>query len=199
MLPFFQSSTDYKDLQEWPTNLDIIQNGQSYHKKYWLREMKGLLSLPEEMNLQHEKKIRAFVHIKKIHLFIFPLSSRGKLPPGRETCHGINYLPVPSPGWHNHNRIHCATSLRETLWTEEQHFVQQGLYKMKTPAVVQTHHSDDSNTLRTTTVSALTWKAISPSHWCSCAAVLYIHFTTESLMKTDIARRIKEVKRFRWI
>lgn len=65
MLPFFQSSTDYKDLQEWPTNLDIIQNGQSYHKKYRLREMNGLLSLLEEMNLQHEKKIRAFVHIKK--------------------------------------------------------------------------------------------------------------------------------------
>lgn len=62
---------------------------------------------------------------------------------------------------------------------------------------MQTHHSDDSNILRTATMSALTWKAISPSHWYSCVAVLYIHFTTESLMKTDIARRIKEVKRFR--
>lgn len=60
---------------------------------------------------------------------MFPLSSRGKLPPGRETCHGINYLPVLSPRWNNYNRIHCATSFRETPWTEEQHFVQPSLYK----------------------------------------------------------------------
>lgn len=151
----------------------------------------------EEMNLQHWKKMWAFVYMSKIPLFIFSLSSRGKLPTGRETCHGINYLPVLSPRWDNHSHIHCTTSFRETLWTEEEHFVQPSLYKMKLPAVMQTHHSDDSNILRTTTVSAPTWKEISPSHWCSCVAVLYIHFTTESLMKTDIARRIKEVKRFR--
>lgn len=199
MLPFFLSLTDYKDLQERPTNLVIVQDGQSYRKRHWLRETNVLSSLLEEMSLQHVKKIWAFVSISKIHPFMFPLSSRGKLLMGRETCHGISYLSVPSPGWHNHNHIHCATSFGETSWTEEQHFVQLSLYKMKLPAVMRTHHSDDSSILGTTTVSAPTWKEISPSHWCSCVAVLYIHFTTESLMKTDIARRIKEVKRFRWI
>lgn len=109
------------------------------------------------------------------------------------------YLSAPSPGWHNHSHICCPTTFRETPWTEELHFVQSSLYKMRLPAVMQTHRSDDSNLPRTTTVSAPTWKEISPSHWCSCVAVLYIHLTTESLMKTDIARRIKEVKRFRWI
>lgn len=100
MLPFFLSLMDYKDLQEQRTNMVIIQDAQFYHKRCWLGEMNAFLSLLAEMNLQHGKKIWAFVctYIYKIHLFVFPLPSGGKLPTGTETCHSINYLPVSSPG-----------------------------------------------------------------------------------------------------
>lgn len=56
MLPFLPSSTDYKNLQEQSAILVIIEDGQSCHKRCWLRDMNALLSLLEEKNCSTERR-----------------------------------------------------------------------------------------------------------------------------------------------